>query len=117
MFTQPEYDVAITHMIMSIGPIDLDGKKPPREDLRKAVEWAMAEYLAAYEAQRPIDDGLLEYYSTLRAAHAYAKIIAARQDVDLPYTAHDGYSWQHPVLFTVIRNLLEKTTGVAIEPL
>lgn len=38
----------------------------------------MAEYLAAYGAQRPNDDGLLEYYGTLRAAHAYAKIIAAR---------------------------------------
>jgi len=78
----------------------------------------MAEYLAAYGAQRPIDDGLLEYYGTLRAAHAYAKIYRCQgQDVDLPYTAHDGYSWQHPVLFTVVRNLLEKTTGVAIEPL
>ena len=75
------------------------------------------EYMAAYGAQRPLDDGLLEYYGTLCAAHAYAKIIAARQDVDLPYTAHDGYSWQHPVLFAVVRNLLEKTTGVAIEPL
>jgi aminoglycoside phosphotransferase (APT) family kinase protein len=117
MFTHPEYDVAITHMIMSIGPIDLDGKKPPREDLRKAVEWAMAEYLAAYRTQRPLDDDLLEYYGALRAAHAYARVISANRGVDLPYTAHDAYAWRHPVLFAVIRNILEKTTGVAIEPL
>lgn len=117
MFTHPEYDVAIPHMIMSIGPIDLDGKKPPREDLRKAVEWAMAEYLAAYRTQRPLDDDLLEYYGALRAAHAYARVISANRGVDLPYTAHDAYAWRHPVLFAVIRNILEKTTGVAIEPL
>ena len=59
MFTHPEYDVAISHMIMSIGPLYLDGNLPLRDDLRAAVEWAMAEYLAAYEAQRPIDDGPL----------------------------------------------------------
>jgi len=116
MFTHPEYDVAISHMIMSIGPIDLDGKLPPREDLRKAVEWAMAEYLAAYRTHRPLDDDLLEYYGALRAAHAYARVISANRGVDLPYTAHDAYAWRHPVLFAVIRNILEKTTGVAIGP-
>ncbi|MCH2516150.1 MAG: aminoglycoside phosphotransferase family protein, partial [Dehalococcoidia bacterium] len=42
MFTHPEYDVAISHMIMSIGPLYLDGNLPQRDDLRAAVEWAMA---------------------------------------------------------------------------
>lgn len=114
MFTHPEFDVAVTHMIMSIGP--LDETSIPREKLQEIITWATVNYLDSYRLQLPIDDDLLEYYGALRAAHAYAKVVASKRGVDLPYLAHDGYSWERPVLFAVIRNLIEKTTGVVLEP-
>ena len=91
MFTHPEFDVAITHMIMSIGPLEQTAIPP--EKLQKMIRWAMAEYLSAYRSHLPIDDGLLRYYGALRAAHAYAKVIAAKHGVDSPYVAGDGYAW------------------------
>ena len=116
MFTHPEYDVAITHMIMSIGPMGVDGNASATEELQRTIDRAMAEYLAAYRSHQPIDDDLLNYYGALRAAHAYARVTAPKDGVDVPYAAHDGYAWAHPVLFAVIRNVLEKSTGVALEP-
>ena len=113
-FTHPEFDVAITRMIMSIGP--LEETAVPPEELQGMIDWATSEYLAAYRSHQPIDDDLLRYYSALRVAHAYARVIAAKRGADLPYVAHDGYAWAHPVLFAVIRNILEKSTGVALGP-
>jgi aminoglycoside phosphotransferase (APT) family kinase protein len=114
MFTHPEFDVAVTHMIMSIGP--LDETSIPREELQKIITWATVNYLDSYRSQLPIDDDLLKYYGALRAAHAYAKVVASKRGVDLPYLAHDGYAWEQPVLFAVIRNLIEKTTAVVLGP-
>lgn len=113
MFTHPEYDVAVTRLIISIGPIE-DSTIPPQE-LKEMLDWAVAEYMAAYRSHRDIDDDLLDYYTTLRAGHAYAKVIANRNGVDLPYTAHDAYAWAMPVLFTAIKKSIEKTTGIALE--
>ncbi len=113
-FTHPEFDVAITHLIMSIGPIE--GSSVPSEELRLTIDRAMTRYLAAYRSHLPIDDNLLGYYGALRAAHACARVIATKHGVDLPYAAHDGYAWEQPVLFAAIRNTLEKATGVALGP-
>ena len=117
MFTHPEYDVAISHMIMSIGPQYLDGNLPQRYDLRAAVEWAMAS--TWQRTERNVRSMTAFSSITVRCVRHMPtrKLSLPGQDVDLPYTARDGYSWQHPVLFAVVRNLLEKTTGVAIEPL
>jgi aminoglycoside phosphotransferase (APT) family kinase protein len=114
MFTHPEFDVGVTHMILSIGSIDeVSGLS---EEMQQFIERAAIEYLAAYRSHAPLDDALLSYYRALRAEHAYAKIVASRQGADLPYLAHDGYAWAHPALFAAIRKILENTTGVMLDP-
>ncbi len=114
MFTHPEFDVAVTHLIMSIGP--LDETSIPREELQEIITWATVNYLDSYRSQLPIDDDLLKYYGALRAAHAYAKVVASKHGVDLPYLAHDGYAWEQPALFAAVRKVLENVTGVVLEP-
>ncbi len=111
MFTHAEFDVAITHFILSIGPVTIESD--PVETL-KSVDRIAAQYLTAYRSKLPLDDDLLLYYGTLSAAHAYAKVVSAVEGGDLRIAAHDAYSWKHPILFASIQRTLEKATGIPV---
>ena len=108
-FTHAEFDVAVTHLIMSVGPLTMQGDPDQLDELIKKIT---SEYLDCYRAIRPLDDSLLAYYGALRAAHAYAKVVAANHGCGVQFAGHDGYSWKHPVLFTAIGQILEQITGV-----
>jgi len=105
-----ESDVALTRLAISIGPID--GSMD--QDLRTLINRLMAEYMAAYRERRPLDDGLLSYYSVLRAAHALTKVAAARTGNDVPGAAHEGYAWAHPALLGAITELIRTETGIRV---
>ncbi|MEE8046213.1 MAG: aminoglycoside phosphotransferase family protein [Dehalococcoidia bacterium] len=112
MFTHAEFDVAITHLTMSIGPPELDAET--RKAMQPTIDSLLAGYLASYRKQRPLDNDLLVYYGALRSAHAYAKVIGARAKLDVPYIAGDGYAWGHPLLFNTISRVIETATGVTL---
>ncbi len=113
VFTRPEFDVALTRMAMSIGPLELDAETGAA--MQPLVDQLIAGYLATYRAEAPLDDDLLDYYATLRAARSYTKVIGARREVELPYVAGDGYHWALPKMFSAISNVIESTTGVKLK--
>jgi aminoglycoside phosphotransferase (APT) family kinase protein len=112
VFSHAEYDVAVTRLTLSIGPIELD--IDARSAMQPMIDQLVAQYLAVYRATLPLDDQLLDYYSALRSAHAYAKVVANRKGIDTRFAAKDGYAWGLPLLFTRISEVLETTTGVTI---
>jgi aminoglycoside phosphotransferase (APT) family kinase protein len=112
MFTHPEYDIAVTRTILSIGPPEDVGI--PKEELNKLLQWAVGEYMNESHALQELDDELIDYYSVLRVGHAYAKVIGKRHNVELPYVAHDGYAWDRPDLFRVVTKIIGETTGITV---
>jgi hypothetical protein len=110
MFTHPEFDVAFTRLVISIGPPELDPET--RASMQPLIDQLLAGYLATYRAEAPLDDALLDYYATLRSARSYTKVIGARLGIDLPYVAGDGYQWALPRLFSAISNVIETTAGI-----
>ena len=112
LFTHPEYDIAVTRTILSIGPPEDVGI--PKEELNKLLQWAVGEYMNESHALQELDDELIDYYSVLRVGHAYAKVIGKRHNVELPYVAHDGYAWDRPDLFRVVTKIIGETTGITV---
>lgn len=110
--SHPAFDVAITRLIASIGPID--GTGVPQEDLRQLIDSLVAEYLAAYRERRPLDDKLLRFYRVLRAAHAFTKVTAARTGLDVRGVAHVSYAWEHSTLLSGIRHVVQTETGTSL---
>lgn len=105
-----EFDVALTRLVISIGPLE----GVPDEGLRELIDRAVAEYVAVYREQRPLDDELLTYYTVLRAAHALTKVAAARTGRDVPGAAHEGYAWALPVLLTAVIDAIRAETGIRV---
>ena len=110
MFTHPEYDIAVTRTILSIGPPGDIGVSA--EELNKLLEWANGEYMKECHALQTLDDSKIDYYSVLRVGHAYAKVLGKRHGSDLPYVAHDGYAWDRPDMFEVVTRIIGETTGI-----
>jgi len=110
MFTHPEYDIAVTKTILSIGPPEDVGI--PKAELDKMLGMALADYMAQCHELQDLDEALIDYYAVLRVGHAYAKVIGKRHGVDLPYVAHDGYAWDRPDLFAVVTRIIGETTGI-----
>jgi aminoglycoside phosphotransferase (APT) family kinase protein len=113
MFTHPEFDVAITRLTISSGPPEMDSAM--RSEMQPLLDQLIAGYLAVYRSKAPLDDELIDYYATLRSAHAYAKVIGSRQGVDLSYIPGDGYAWSMPRLFENISNVIESSTGLKLK--
>lgn len=112
MFSHSEYDIAISRVILSIGPPDDVGV--PKEELDKLLAWGLSEYLKECHARLALDDMLIDYYAALRVSNAYAKVIGKQRGVDLPYVAHDGYAWDRPDLFALVTKIIGETTGIEI---
>ncbi len=110
MFTHSEYDIAISRVILSIGPPDDIGV--PKEELDKLLAWGLSEFLNECHERLTLDDSLIDYYAALRVSHAYAKVIGKQHGVDLPYVAHDGYAWDRPDLFALVTKIIGETTGI-----
>lgn len=113
LFTHPEFDIAITTLAISLGP--MDEKKEQSAKLRESINQAKCEYLRVYQSSWFIDPTLVDYYGALRAAHAYSKVVASQRGIDLPYISQDGYAFETPPLFSLIRKILESTTGMEVK--
>lgn len=111
-FSHPEFDIAVSRFILSIGPPDDIGI--PKEELDKMLAWGLIEYMKECHSLQQLDDSLIDYYAVLRAGHAYAKVIGKRHGVDLPYVAHDGYAWDRPDLFGAVTRTIGETTGIEL---
>ena len=81
LFTHAQYDAAVTHLTLSIGPIGMDPAM--RIEMQPMIDELLAQYLDIYRSELPLDDDLFAYYGALRSTHAYAKVIGARQGVGL----------------------------------
>ena len=112
MFTHPEYDIAVSRTILSIGPPADVGI--PKEELDKMLNWALGEYMTESHARQTLDDSLIDYYSALRMSHAYAKVLSKRHNIDLPFVAHEGYAWDRPDLYEVVTRVISETTGIEL---
>ena len=112
MFTHPEYDIAVSRTILSIGPPEEIGI--PKEEFEKMLAWAVGEYMKECHARQSLDDSLIDYYSALRMGHAYAKVLGKRHNVDLKFVAYEGYAWDRPDLYAFVTNIIGKTTGIAL---
>jgi aminoglycoside phosphotransferase (APT) family kinase protein len=112
MFTHPEYDVAVSRTLLSIGPPEEIGI--PKEELDKMLSWALGEYMKESHARQTLDDSLIDYYSVLRMSHAYAKVLGKRHNIDLPFISHEGYAWDRPDLYSVVTKVIGETTGIEL---
>jgi aminoglycoside phosphotransferase (APT) family kinase protein len=112
LLSHPEYDIAVSRMILSIGPPDDAGI--PKEQLDKVLAWGLDEYMKECHSLQQLDDSLIDYYEVLRVSHAYSKIVGKRHGVDLPYVAHDGYAWDRADLFAVVTRIIGETTGIEL---
>ncbi len=110
MFTHPEYDIAVSRTILSIGPPEDIGI--PKDELTKMLLWGEAEYMKECHALQTLDDALIDYYSVFRITHAYAKVLGRKHGVDLPYVDNDGYAWDRPDMYDFIKKLVGETTGI-----
>lgn len=101
----PEFDVAISRLILSIGLVALDSDDPGPELLRR--------YDAAYRAAaRGLDERLVRYYAVLRAGRALARTVARRYRADMRGAAPDGYAWSGSRAQAAIRALIRAETGL-----
>lgn len=112
MFTHPEYDIAVTRTIFAVGPPEEIGI--PKEELDKMLAWAGVEYMKECHSRQTLDDALIDYYSALRMAHAYAKVLGMRHNVDLPNVAHEGYAWDRPDLYEVVTRIIGDITEIEL---
>jgi aminoglycoside phosphotransferase (APT) family kinase protein len=105
----PEFDVAITRLILSIGLV--------AEDDRPIVTELLRGHEQAYQVVRSVDSALVRYYTVLRAARAMARIVAAQHGAELRGAAPDGYAWSQPRPYAAIRKVIRDETGLgAPEP-
>ena len=112
MFTHPEYDIAVSRTILAIGPPQDVGI--PKEELDKMLSWAIGEYMTECNSLQSLDESLIDYYAVLRMAHAYAKVLGNRHNIDLPFVAHDGYAWERPDIYEVVTKIIGDTTGIEL---
>jgi len=100
----PEFDVAITRLILSIGLVAGDDQPTFAALLRG--------YETAYGAVRSVDGALVRYYTVLRAGRAMARIVAAQHGSDLRGAAPDGYAWSQSRPYAAIRKVIRDETGL-----
>lgn len=105
----PEFDVAITRLILSIGLVARDDSEPAATELLRGYE-------RAYQAARGLDRALVRYYTVLRAARAMARIVAVRYGAEMRGAAPDGYAWSRPRPYAAIRKVIRDETGLESAP-
>ena len=100
----PEFDVAISRLILSIGLVAGDDQPTVTE--------LLGAYEKAYQAARGLDGALLRYYTVLRAGRAMARIVAAQHGTEVRGAAPDGYAWSQPRPYAAIRKVIRDETGL-----
>ena len=110
----PEFDVACTRLILSIGP--MEGPEVHDDGVRELIDKAVDEYLIRYRQHRLLDDALLSFYTVVRAASAFTRVALADARVDAPDAAPDGYAWRHPVLQRALVGAIDRETGLRFSP-
>lgn len=112
MFTHPEYDIAVSRTILSIGPPEDIGI--PKDELTKMLLWGESEYMKECHALQTLDDALIDYYAVFRITHAYAKVLGHKYGVNLPQVDNDGYAWDRPDMYDFVKKLVGETTGIQL---
>jgi aminoglycoside phosphotransferase (APT) family kinase protein len=102
----PEFDAAITQLILSIGLIATDDQS--------TATALLDGYETAYRTARGLDGALLRYYAVLRAGRAMARVVAARQGADVRGAAPDGYAWSRPRPYAANRKVIRDETGLEV---
>ena len=113
MFTHPEFDIAVSRSILSIGPPEDVGIPP--EELQQMLDWATVEYMKHCHELQTIDDSLVDYYSALRLSHAYVKVHAKRLGIEHSEVAHEGYAWNAPKQYAAVTRMINEITGIELE--
>ena len=99
----PEYDLAVTRLIMTAGPVDQFG---PVRILLNAIRGLITRRLVAiYRVRRPVDMELVDYYEAQRAFQALANIA-----IDAP----EGYAWTDPRSQAALRRIIRRVTGIGV---
>lgn len=102
LLADPVLDVATTFVITTIPAKYLTADWPGFAD----VDWDQVgqQYLAAYEAEQPLDRTNLAYYRVHRAVHALLE-------------GTEGQAvWQHPLVMQALMMEIRSVTGLAVAP-
>ena len=113
-FGRPEYDVGVTQMLFTCGPLEATGGVDSEEATRAILEQAAAAYIHFYTEHGPLNEDLAAYYGTLRAAHALVRVMGRGSDAAPRFIAPDGYAWGLPSALRAIRKLIERSAGISI---
>jgi aminoglycoside phosphotransferase (APT) family kinase protein len=103
---EPEYDVGATCALMSFGPVSTPAWQRPLINLVRRL--LVARYLAAYRAQRPLDNARLAYFEAFR-------IISALVLEDPAARAAGQSPWSPETTAAMLRRF-GKLTGVRVAP-
>jgi aminoglycoside phosphotransferase (APT) family kinase protein len=108
----PEYDLAVTGLILSIIAGNLPALFAASQDFGAGVAEAS---IARYRAHRRLDDGRLDYYTVLQAALPLIEVAALRRDPRLRAEITEGEAWQRAKLIAPVRDTVARLTGIPIE--
>ena len=106
----PEYDVAVSLVLVAVAAPGLAGDVPP--DTFRAFA---ASYLDTYSRRRALDPDRLRYYRAYRAMRAFLRGSAARTPgVNPGLLPRDQYPWAAESAMRRLVVVIEETTGIAL---
>jgi aminoglycoside phosphotransferase (APT) family kinase protein len=105
----PAADVAISNVIMTMGPLDA-GRLQPAADL--ARRWLARRYLAAYQEIRPLDPLRIRYYEALRCFAAMVNAAGRRKSGVGP--ERGGYAWDQPAQVRMMTSHFRRVSGLLL---
>lgn len=112
-FGHAEYDVSVTRMLLKIGATAREDIILSESDFQ-LIDQVVNSYVNEYQKFRPLNNNLLRYYETLRAAHALVRVIARESGSAIRQAAPDGYAWGSPQMRKAITGLILDSTGIEI---
>ncbi|MFW6174914.1 MAG: phosphotransferase family protein [Chloroflexota bacterium] len=103
---EPEYDLAVTHVGLTVA---VAAFLPP--STRSQIERVAVEHIRLYRELRTVDEGRLEFYEGLRAFRALTRVAALRAGLDPAYRPGDDYPWAVPEVADRLQQLVHSLTG------
>ncbi len=106
----PEYDVAVSLVLMVVAAPELVSGVPP-----EAFEAFALGYLESYSRRRTVDPERVRYYRALRAMRAFLRGTAVRTpSVNPELLPRDGYPWAAEGALRRLAGVIEETTGISV---
>lgn len=104
VFSHPEFDVAITNLILTIGPPDVPIDQ--RELMKPILQQFSKSYLDEYRKHLELNTDLISYYTVLRSVHGFSRVVASRINLAKELQARENYPWGHPIFFERLREVV-----------